>query len=74
MGQHPSLLTLMGEDRAAELRRSATATPHVGRDKSRRNERVSGALRRTGWLLIAVGLRLALFSDRLSRRRTLASG
>ena len=50
MHPQPTLIEPLARDRAAELRRHARSRP-----RRRRSAR-----RRTGWLLVDVGLRLAL--------------
>lgn len=59
MMQNPAVVQALAHDRAAELRQSA-----AGRDYSRsptRRRHVTQAVRcGTGWLLIDLGLRLAL--------------
>jgi len=57
--QHPAVLETLVRDRVAELRYSARATGRAQR--ANRRPRVAAAIvRQTGWLLVDVGLRLAL--------------
>jgi hypothetical protein len=58
MNQNPALLKALTEDRVAELRRSAAAA-RSGRAPQRGPGVIDAARRRTGWLLIDTGLRLA---------------
>jgi hypothetical protein len=57
--QHPTLLEALTRDRVAEFRRSAEATGDSRRAKRRHNV-VETARRGTGWLLVDLGLRLAM--------------
>lgn len=59
MYQHPVLVQALTKDRAAELRHRADANARVQRDK-RRSKLVAAARHGTGWLLIDIGLRLAM--------------
>ena len=59
MHQHPAVLETLMRDRVADLRDSAQATAH--RRRERRWHRFAAATRRgTGWLLVDMGLRLAV--------------
>jgi len=57
--QHPAFHQALMRDRVTELRDSAGATAHIGREK-RQHELVAAARRGTGWLLVDMGLRLAM--------------
>ena len=59
MHQHPVVLEALARDRVAELRHSASATTHM-RGEKRWHRLVAAGRRGTGWLLIDMGLRLAL--------------
>jgi hypothetical protein len=59
MYPHPAVLEALVRDRVLELRRSAAAQARGRREK--RRHRVTAAARHgTGWLLVDVGLRLAV--------------
>ena len=59
MHQHPAVLETLMKDRMADLRHSAQLTEHMRRE--RRWRRFTAATRRgTGWLLVDMGLRLAV--------------
>lgn len=58
MCQHPSLVEALAKDRVAELRRNASATAPSGRE--RRPSIVETARHRSGWLLVDIGIRLAV--------------
>ena len=68
MNQHPALFEALIEHRVAELRHSAR---HIRREK-RRNKLVAAARHGTGWLLIDMGLRLAM--PGAGRKHPLAPG
>lgn len=55
---HPALLDLLVRDRVAELRQSGAGV-RIPREKPRRHP-VEAARRGTGWLLVDLGLRLAV--------------
>jgi hypothetical protein len=57
--QHHALLEALGRDRVAELRHSAGASAHIRREP-RWYRPVAAARRQTGWLLVDMGLRLAV--------------
>jgi hypothetical protein len=57
--QHPVLVDALIRDRVAELRHDAGASACVQTDK-RRHKLIAAARRGTGWLLIDMGLRLAM--------------
>jgi hypothetical protein len=58
--QHPALLEALMRERAAELRRDgAGETARIRREK-RRHKLVAAARHGTGWLLVDMGLRLAV--------------
>ena len=59
MYQHPVLVKALIGGRVAELRHDADATARVQREK-RRYKLVAAARHGTGWLLIDMGLRLAM--------------
>jgi hypothetical protein len=56
---HPTLVDVLIRDRVAELQRSAGATAHVRRE-TRRHKLVAAARQGAGWLLVDMGLRLAM--------------
>ena len=59
MHQHPAVLETLMRERVADLRHSAQATAH--RRRERRWLRFAAATRRgTGWMLVDMGLRLAV--------------
>jgi hypothetical protein len=59
MHQNPALVEALARDHVAELQHSAEAAA-LGRQADGRSHRVvDAARRRTGWLLVDVGLRLA---------------
>ena len=55
---NPVLTQALARDRVAELQKSARGSAHARRDKPRRCL-TETARRRTGWLLVEIGLRLA---------------
>jgi hypothetical protein len=57
--QHHAVLEALGRDRVAELRHSARATTPIRREP-RRPKFVAAARHGTGWLLVDMGLRLAM--------------
>lgn len=59
MNQHPAVLQTLIRQRVAELCQSAEATAHVRREK-RWHRLVAATRRGTGWMLVDVGLRLAV--------------
>jgi hypothetical protein len=65
--QHPAVLEALARDRVAELRHSGWATARVRREK-RWHGLVAAARRGTGWLLVDMGLRLAVPRGGASRR------
>jgi hypothetical protein len=69
MHQHPALSRALVRDRVIELRRSGQAGPRIGRDQ-RQNRVSDAARRRTGWLLVEVGLRLAVPRNAMTRPGT----
>jgi hypothetical protein len=56
---HPALLDALVEDRVAELRHTAAASARAETAKRRRRP-INAARQGTGWLLVGLGLRLAL--------------
>jgi hypothetical protein len=69
MHQHPALREALARDRVVALRRSGQASPRI--ERSHRPDRVSNAARRrTGWLLVEVGLRLAVPRSAMTRPGT----
>lgn len=77
MFHHPALADALARDRVAELRRSAqdarSARPTArSRNKHRRPSVVASFRLRTGWLLVDMGLRLAVPRGGVNRR--VASG
>lgn len=71
MHQHPALVEALISDRVAELRNGGWATAHMRRQK-RWHELVAAARRGTGWLLVDMGLRLAV--PRAGTNRRVARG
>jgi hypothetical protein len=59
MYQHPTFVQGLIRDRVAELQRTATAAA-ARRDEPRANRVIVSARRTTGWLLVDMGLRLAV--------------
>lgn len=57
--QHPAVLEGLARDRVAELRRSRWQNASMRREK-RWHERATAARSGTGWLLVDLGLRLAV--------------
>ena len=71
MHQHPAVLETLVRDRVAELRHSAQATGRMRRVN--RWNRLAASIRRgTGWLLVDMGLRLAV--PRRARNHRVAGG
>jgi hypothetical protein len=71
VSQHPALTALLANDHQTELRHRAAArnAAALGRDPAA----VNGVVRGTGWLLVELGLRLAVSRRRSSRQQTLTS-
>lgn len=67
MHQHPVVLEALMRDQIAERRHSAGATAHV-RSNERWHGLVDATRRATGWLLVDVGLRLAVPRGTTNRR------
>ena len=59
MYQHPALHRVVIRDRVDGLRLSAEATAYIRRVR-RRHTLLAAARRRTGWLLVDMGLRMAV--------------
>lgn len=59
MHQHPALVEALISDRVAELRQRGRAPAHMRRER-RCHGLVAAARRGTGWLLVDMGLRLAV--------------
>ncbi len=59
MFQHPALREPLMTDRVAALRHAGPATGHDRREK-RRHKRVAAARHGIGWLLVDMGLRIAM--------------
>lgn len=66
MNQHPTLVQALTRDRVAALQRSA-ASDGAGPRMRRRHRDIGTVRNATGWLLIDVGLRLAVQGSRMSR-------
>jgi hypothetical protein len=67
MYQHPVILEAMARDRAAQVRRDAQGS--AVRGSGARGPVAETATNRLGWLLVGLGLRLAL--PRRSKNRSL---
>jgi hypothetical protein len=66
MNQHPTLIQALTRDRVEALRRSAA--PDGSGPRMKRRHRDIGTVRHaTGWLLVDVGLRLAVHGSKMSR-------
>jgi hypothetical protein len=65
MYDNPTLVQALARDRAAELRRAAEAAA-LGKGDHRQQRRIEAARRGAGWLLVDMGLRLAVPRHALS--------
>ena len=60
MYQHPALLEALTRERAAGLRRHGAGETARSRGQKRPRKLVAAARRGTGWMLVDMGLRLAV--------------
>jgi hypothetical protein len=63
---NPTLIQALARDRAAELRRAAEAAA-LGKGAHHQQHRIEAARNRAGWLLVDMGLRLAVPRGSLSQ-------
>jgi hypothetical protein len=67
MHQNPALVEALGQDRIVDLRQSAQARA-ISQRETRRHRIAQAARNGTGWLLVDLGLRLAMPSGTMKRR------